>query len=1308
MKKLLSVVLALISIWSAAYAVPALRKPTTVTQSDGSRVTVTMVGDEWHHTLITRDGKPVAVGTDGDLYYRTADGITTVRAHETGDRSDAERAFLSQNASKMTREALVANSPRAKARAKSPLKVGSTQVPTSGTPKVPIILVEYSDKKMSNSKATFVSQYTSGSTSAYQYFYDQSNGLYRPQFDVYGIYTLTKSRATYGGNDSSGNDKGVGTMVADAIKAAGNDIDWSQYDNDGDGAADVCIVVYAGVGESQAYGIVPNAVWPCQWDLASSDYGSTITRNSTTISKFAVFNEINGDDDDSTIIDGVGTFCHEFSHCLGLPDFYDVDYTNDYGYYAVGYWSLMCSGCYNNNGYTPIGYSAYEKNFMGWIDLLNPTVNTQYTLPALNQKQASTDVAYKITSPLNANEYYVLENRAKQGWDAYIADEGMMVTRVTYVASRWNSNEVNNQSTQLFTIIPANNFATSSIPTDNVDESEHLFGQTNHELTDSSTPAARLYMTKSGSINAGGSGYMEQPLTDIQWNSSSKDVTFWYMKGTSTLDAPVATAATAVAANGFTANWNAVADAASYDLHVLEQGAAGATTAVTFTPGTVNGTASGTTQGEDSMTSGDVTVATTKGQFGRTSEYRLYNGGELTISSAAGDITKIEFTAQSGYSVANITGDGISNGVWEGNASTVTFAVENAQVRLSSIVVTIGGGATEIEGSPFTTQTTTYQVTGLAASTAYSYYVVANDADGAASAKSNSIEVTTLSDGTEPQPELPTAVATAATAVSNDRFTANWQAIENAAAYQLSVFARGAASQGSAASASFDLSAGTLPSGVEANVEPVKDNNDRGCWWKNSGTAPVVTVALPVQGATVTSVVVTASTNDAATTLSVAVGNTTYGNAQSIASGLTNKNQEYTFTGNASGDIVISASVTSGKGVAIRGIVVNYTTAGGQAATVEIEGSPFTVQGTSREVTGLEASTAYYYNVVALDAEGAAASKVSNDINVTTTAAPVVPAPEAAVATEATAVTTSSFVANWNEAANAASYDLYVVQVVETEAPAVSEVLNESFAEVDGTGGVADDTDTWKGTVANTALASYEGWTFTNGYKGAGCVKLGAGKKQGIAVSPVLGIEGNATLTFQAGAWNGDATTIEVVVGNGEPQEVTIVNNAYTDCEVTLTGLTASDAVTIQAVNVSGNRFFLRNVVVTADGGEGGSIVETELPLEGYNPLNVQGTSQLVDGLQAGGAYRYYVVAKNSVGVEAEASDVIDVLLLTGSKGDLNADGSVDGNDVSILLEMVLAGGVTDAQQAVADINGDGSVDGNDVSILLEMVLSGE
>ncbi|MBP5315103.1 MAG: M6 family metalloprotease domain-containing protein, partial [Muribaculaceae bacterium] len=558
---------------ASAFAVPAKRVPTTITQSDGTKVTITMMGDEWSHSYVTSDFKTVGIGNDGDVYYRTSSGLSNVRAHEIVQRNAAELGFLSKNTAIMGLDALTKSNPRSKARSMSytnPMKVGSTQVPTTGTPRVPVIVIEYSDKKCSNPLSTFTSTYTSGSSSVYQYFNDQSNGLYSPQYDVYGIYNLNKTRATYGGNDSSGNDVGVAQMVYDAVIASNADIDWTQYDNDGDGEADVVIVVYAGVGEAQASSTVPNSIWPCQWTLASGNYygdgPGSVTLDGIKIDRFGVFNEINGSKDNGTQIDGIGTFCHEFSHCLGLPDFYDTGSGNYY--YGIGSWSLMDYGSYNNNGYTPIGYSAYEKNFMGWINLLTPTENSFYTLPKFNQKSSSTDIAYKVVSPLNSNEYYILENRAQHGWDSYIADEGLMVTHVTYVASRWSANTVNKQAIQLFTIIPADNTLSD------YNEETDLYGESNHSLTDATTPAAKLNMNSSGTLPTNGAGYMGKPLTEINLNSDGT-VSFWYIKGNEPHFAPVLNDATNVQNTSFTASWTDETDAqyvSSYDLQVNAQG----------------------------------------------------------------------------------------------------------------------------------------------------------------------------------------------------------------------------------------------------------------------------------------------------------------------------------------------------------------------------------------------------------------------------------------------------------------------------------------------------------------------------------------------------------------------------------------------------------------------------------------------------------------------------------------------------------------------------------------------------------------
>ena len=548
MKKLLSAVMFTVLGASIAMAVPAKQTPVTVKQSDGSEITITMRGDEWHHSFVTTDGIPVVLTDLGDVMYRTSAGVSAMMAHNPEGRSAEENTFIAANAEQMTVEAISKTGKRSAARGANVRK--KTQVPTMGSPRVPILLVEYKDKKMSNTIDAFVKQYTEGTTSAYQYFVDQSNGKYTPQYDVYGIYTLDSNRSTYGGNDSDGNDKGVGLMVSEAIAKAGGEIDWSLYDNDGDGEADVCVVVYAGVGEAQA-STVANAVWPCQWELSdASRYGDgtgAVTRNGVKIDKFAVFNEVGGSSDRGTKIDGVGTFCHEFSHCLGLPDFYETTYK--YGYYGMGGWSLMDSGCYNNDGYTPIGYSAYEKAFMNWVELIEPTENTFYELPVWNQKSLDTDLAVKVTSNINSNEYYILEYRAKQGWDQYNPAEGVLITHFSYIKSRWDENSVNDKSVQLATVVPADNSLSAN------NESGDLYGTSNHELTDDSKPAAKLYLTATGSAS-GNAGYLGKPITEINVDKTAKVASFWFMKDVlPVVDPVISDEAQDVTEDSFTAVW---------------------------------------------------------------------------------------------------------------------------------------------------------------------------------------------------------------------------------------------------------------------------------------------------------------------------------------------------------------------------------------------------------------------------------------------------------------------------------------------------------------------------------------------------------------------------------------------------------------------------------------------------------------------------------------------------------------------------------------------------------------------------------
>ena len=527
----------------AIVAKPAKPGWRTITQSDGTTLQVQAVGNAFNHALLTTDGLMVARGEDGDFYFfSSVTGLTSVRAHNEGQRTPSETAFVGAQRANLT----MVHKSFSRPNRNSLLQAGGSNeesgIPAIGSRKIPIILVEFKDKKFSNTREDIIDALLTGDESVGQYFRDQSNGLYQPDFDVYGIYSLSQNRQYYGGNNSSGSDKNLGAMVTEAVQlAAADGVSFSAYDTNSDDYCDVVIVIYAGVGEADASETHPEAIWPCNWYLSAASYygmgGNGAFRPSNgdpVVDMFAVFNELYGGNDDDTTIDGIGTFTHEFGHCLGLPDFYDTGGGNHYG---LGFWDIMCLGCYNNNGFTPPGYSAYEKVFMGWMEYSTPQPGTYYTLPVLNQKNADTDKALCLTSDLNENEFFILENRRKQGWDRYVPGEGIMITHVTYNASRWSGNTPNNQDIQLMTLMNADNSWSY------YNESTDLWPQNGKtEFTDNSTPAAKLNMKANGSIT-GNAGYLGKPVTEMVINQDGT-ASFWYMK-----DAAVNPTITVTAAN---------------------------------------------------------------------------------------------------------------------------------------------------------------------------------------------------------------------------------------------------------------------------------------------------------------------------------------------------------------------------------------------------------------------------------------------------------------------------------------------------------------------------------------------------------------------------------------------------------------------------------------------------------------------------------------------------------------------------------------------------------------------------------------
>ena len=260
------------------------------------------------------------------------------------------------------------------------------------------------------------------------YFRDQSAGLFEPHFDVVGPYTTANDYKYYGQNDQDDLDLYPHKMIIEMCKAADGDVNFADYDWDGDGFVDEVFVVYAGKGESDTN--QKNTIWPHMWTLEEAE-GSTLTLDGVEIDVYACANELKS----SGRINGIGTFCHEFSHCLGLPDFYDIYYTGGFG---MDDFDVMAGGSYGGNGFCPVGYTAYEKLACGWQQpiVLGSEDVTVDSLKPMNE-HGETYIIYNDAYP---DEYYLIENRQQEGWDADYPDRGLLITHVDYDEEVWFNN----------------------------------------------------------------------------------------------------------------------------------------------------------------------------------------------------------------------------------------------------------------------------------------------------------------------------------------------------------------------------------------------------------------------------------------------------------------------------------------------------------------------------------------------------------------------------------------------------------------------------------------------------------------------------------------------------------------------------------------------------------------------------------------------------------------------------------------------------------------------------------------------------
>ena len=537
-------------------AVPALRIRRSVTLDDGRTVTVTAYGDEDFDYLLTDDGE-VVVEQD-NVFHCT--GLSVTEYYAT----------LPQKPLRARRR--VGN-------------VATALVKPYGIKKIPVILAAFNDKNFSVGRTgekvrNFYDNFFNGTDifattgnwgSVRQYFIDQSQGQFQPEFTIIGPVYLDSIYSYYGKQSGGTKDVNYYEFIRESFTKAQrfvsqvdslDDSSWMRFDNNGDGKVDMCVVIYAGLGQNytNSYGD-KNTLWPQEMPCSYTINGITLSGCSSSCELRPV-SASNGVIT-ATQTDGIGVVVHEISHAIGLPDIYDTKNVA----FGLDYWSVMDYGMYTRGSKYPIGYTAYEREFMGWQQ--TEVIDGPRTLhiPCFTQGGKG----YKLVNDANPDEYYILDNRQAVDWDWGVCSNrghGMLVYHVDYNSSLWTGNIVNTDPNhQHLTIIPANGTLIGSNNAKDRDEWQtSLLGNPypgtseNHELTNDSYPASLVYT----------GGFMNKPIVDIE--ETEDGIITAKVMPLGTLEAPTGLAFEDTELCCTTAIWETVEDAELYNLRLWCEG----------------------------------------------------------------------------------------------------------------------------------------------------------------------------------------------------------------------------------------------------------------------------------------------------------------------------------------------------------------------------------------------------------------------------------------------------------------------------------------------------------------------------------------------------------------------------------------------------------------------------------------------------------------------------------------------------------------------------------------------------------------
>lgn len=466
--KTILIILSLLFFFQAN-AGPARKGLLPLTQPDGTTFNAIFRGDEFFRIKTTADGHAIIQDEEGWWCYAyfDADGSRYSSGRRVGTEVPADILAESMNIPYRVLAMKAGQKRRIIQSAGIPMRRFMERVQTKSDGKSVkhglVILAQYSDVSFSYGRQDFVDLLTKKGYSvndadgcAADYFDAQFGGTVEFDFDVSEMITLPGTRASYGKNDSNGDDSRAAEMVIHACQLADNDIDFSLYDDDDDGIIDNVFIFFAGGDEANGAG--EDCIWSHAWNVWRGA-GYDINLDGKKLDRYACtaeFDSILSSSGYKDILTGIGTFCHEYSHTLGLMDMYDTDYEESGGI-SGGVWmstSLMDYGNNNNNGNTPPYFNAVEREMLGICNPVTIDADGTFRLEPIN----ISGQAYRIDTD-NEDEYYLIECRSGKDWDKYSGGKGMLIYHIDRsesgsghsteygkdltAAERWAYNEVN-------------------------------------------------------------------------------------------------------------------------------------------------------------------------------------------------------------------------------------------------------------------------------------------------------------------------------------------------------------------------------------------------------------------------------------------------------------------------------------------------------------------------------------------------------------------------------------------------------------------------------------------------------------------------------------------------------------------------------------------------------------------------------------------------------------------------------------------------------------------------------------------------